>query len=61
MQKGSKKAKAKKEGGDAKKVGELNPPPAFLAERQAMWDRLKAQSDAFLAAQVPEPIQVCSF
>ncbi len=23
-----------------------------------MWDRLKAQSDAFLAAQVPEPIQV---
>jgi threonyl-tRNA synthetase len=39
-------------------VGELNPPPGFLAERQAMWDRLKAQSDAFLAAQVPEPIQV---
>ena len=56
---GSKKAKVKAaavEGG--RKVGELNPPPAFIAERQAMWDRLKAASDEFLAAQVPEPIQV---
>jgi len=40
------------------KVGELNPPPSFLADRIAMWDKLKALSDEFLASQVPEPIQV---
>ena len=50
------KAAAAGEGG--RKVGELTPPPSFIADRLAMWDRLKAASDEFLAAQVPEPIQV---
>lgn len=54
----AKAAKAAKVETKSGKVGELSPPPSFLAERIAMWERLKAQSDEFLASQVPEPIQV---
>ena len=42
--------------GKAAKV--LDPPPEFLAERLALWDRLKAEQDAALAAKVPEDITV---
>merc|ERR1711935_384764 len=42
--------------GKAAKV--LDPPPEFLAERLALWDRLKAEQDATLAAKVPEDITV---
>lgn len=39
-------------------VKELNPPPNFIAERLALWDRLKAEREEFLAAQVPQDIVV---
>merc|ERR1711935_385253 len=42
--------------GKAAKV--LDPPPEFIAERLALWDRLKAEQDATLAAKVPEDITV---
>ena len=34
----------------AGQVGELSPPPSFIADRLALWDRLKAEQDARLAA-----------
>merc|ERR1719402_1398904 len=36
----------------------MNPPPSFLADRLAMWDRLKAERDEWLAQQVQEDITV---
>ena len=36
----------------------MNPPPSFLADRLAMWDRLKAERDEWLAQQVQEDIAV---
>ncbi len=33
-------------------TGELKPPPEFLAERLAMWDRLKKEREEFVASQV---------
>merc|ERR1711892_223302 len=65
--KGLNKKKEKKEkkgaadgggGGGSKKVCELKPPPEFHASRLALWDRLKAESDAALAAKVPADIPV---
>ena len=38
--------------------GELTPPPDFLSERLALWDRLKKEQDDKIAAQVPEPIVI---
>jgi len=59
MQKGKEKAKAAaKEGGGSKKVCELNPPPQFIADRLAMFDRLKKEQDEALAAKVPEDIKI---
>ncbi|XP_040569229.1 threonine--tRNA ligase 1, cytoplasmic isoform X3 [Lepeophtheirus salmonis] len=40
------------------KVSELNPPPEFIAERLALWDRLKAEQDAHIASQPHSPIEV---
>lgn len=37
---------------------ELDPPPEFLAHRLALWDKLKAEYDAFVAAQEPRTIKV---
>lgn len=39
-------------------VSELNPWPSYIQDRIAMWDRLKAQYDAEIAAKVPENITV---
>lgn len=39
-------------------MAELNPPPDFIAERLAMWDRLKKESDEKLAAKPNDPIKV---
>merc|ERR1712012_547925 len=47
-----------KNAGPSKKIGELKPPPSFLADRLAMFDRLKAEQDAKIAAEVPKPITV---
>merc|ERR1719334_246836 len=44
--------------GTIKKVGELKPPPEFIAERLSMWDRLKTERDEWLAAQIPVDITV---
>eukprot|EP00092_Neocalanus_flemingeri_P024362 GFUD01026418.1.p1 GENE.GFUD01026418.1~~GFUD01026418.1.p1 ORF type:complete len:743 (-),score=268.24 GFUD01026418.1:167-2395(-) len=41
-----------------KKVAELKPPPEFIASRLALWDKLKVESDARLAAQIPVDITV---
>jgi len=41
-----------------KAAKELSPPPEFLAERLALWDRLKAEQDEALAKKVPEDIVV---
>ena len=53
-----KKKKADAEVGKGKKVSVLNPPPQFIADRLAMWDRLAAERAAWLEAQVPQPITV---
>ena len=53
-----KKKKADTEAGKGKKVSVLNPPPQFIADRLAMWDRLAAERAAWLEAQVPQPITV---
>ena len=39
-----------------KKVAELSPPPEFIAAREALWQRLKAEREAWLAAQAPQHI-----
>lgn len=50
----------KKETEGKKKACELNPPPDYIAERIAMWDRLKRERDAWIAeaAQKREPIKI---
>merc|ERR1712002_1263306 len=60
LKKKHEKKKAAAEGGVAKgkKVCELKPPPEFIASRLALWDKLKAEADAELAAKVPEDITV---
>jgi len=54
------KKKAAAEGGvvKGKKVCELKPPPDFIASRLELWDKLKAEADAELAAKIPEDITV---
>jgi len=42
----------------AGKAKVLDPPPDFIADRLAIWDRLKAEQDARLAEKVPEDIVV---
>ena len=42
----------------SKKVTELQEHPHFISERLVMWDRLKAESDAWTAAQPREPITI---
>ncbi|XP_057366564.1 threonine--tRNA ligase 1, cytoplasmic-like isoform X1 [Daphnia carinata] len=37
---------------------ELNPWPAYIQDRIALWDKLKAEADAAIAAKVPTPIQI---
>lgn len=37
---------------------ELNPLPAFIQERIALWDKLKKEHDEHIASQIPEPIHV---
>merc|ERR1712002_1439924 len=60
LKKKHEKKKAAAEGGVAKgkKVCELKPPPEFIASRIALFDKLKAEADAELAAKVPEDITV---
>ena len=36
----------------------LDPPPEFLASRLEMWDRLKAEKDAWLAAKTPQDVTI---
>ena len=40
----------------SKKVAELNPPPEFIATREELWQRLKAERETWLAAQTPQDI-----
>jgi len=60
VKKKEKKEKAEKapKSGSGSKVGELKPPPSFIADRLALWDKLKLESDALLAAKVPVDITV---
>jgi hypothetical protein len=50
----------------SKKVAELQPPPEFIAAREELWQRLKAEREAWLAAQAPQdiwyvlPLNFCS-
>lgn len=39
-----------------KKVAELSPAPEFIAAREELWQRLKAEREAWLAAQTPQDI-----
>ena len=52
----AKKEKKKKDDGPGKKVSVLNPPPEFIAEREALWTKLKAERVEWLAQQKREPI-----
>ena len=36
----------------------MNPPPAYLASRLEIWDRVKAERDSFVASQEATPITV---
>jgi len=59
--KGLKKKQEKKklaESGGGKRVSELKPPPEFIASRLELWDKLKAERDAELAAKTPENITI---
>ena len=49
---------AKDAGKSASAVKELSPPPEFIAERLALWDRLKKEQDEQLAAKASEPIVI---
>ncbi|XP_046441415.1 threonine--tRNA ligase 1, cytoplasmic-like isoform X2 [Daphnia pulex] len=51
-----KEAKAKAEVKTSLK--ELNPWPSYIQDRIALWDKLKAEADAAIAAKVPSPIQI---
>jgi len=42
----------------SKKVAVLNPPPEFIAEREALWAKLKVEQTAWLANQKRESIKV---
>jgi len=42
----------------AKKVQELKEAPHFINERLLMWDRLKLERDAWIAAQPRDPITI---
>jgi len=53
-----KKEEAAKNAPASKKVGEIKPPPSFIADRLALWDKLKAEQDAAIAAKVPEALTV---
>ncbi|KAL1458375.1 hypothetical protein WDU94_008532 [Cyamophila willieti] len=44
--------------GDANRISELNPWPSYIQERITLWDKLKAQYDAEVAAKTPEEIIV---
>jgi len=39
-------------------VKELDPPPSFIQDRIDLFDRLKKEQDAFIAAQTPKPIKI---
>jgi threonyl-tRNA synthetase len=53
------KQKAVAESGETKKgVKELSPWPAFIEDRQKMWDRLKAEHQEELSAKEKKPIKV---
>jgi len=54
----AKKEKKKKDDGPGKKVSVLNPPPEFIAEREALWTKLKAERVEWLAQQKREPITI---
>ena len=58
QQKKQKAEKAKDSGKSASAVKELSPPPEFIAERLALWDRLKKEQDEQLAAKASEPIVI---
>ncbi|KAM7352721.1 threonine--tRNA ligase isoform 2-T2 [Cochliomyia hominivorax] len=54
-----KKEKQKNAPADAgKKVKELNPWPAYIEERNALWEKCKAEYEAELAAKPRQPIKV---
>merc|ERR1711971_785397 len=58
LKKKHEKKEKEKNAGPSKKIGELKPPPSFIADRLAMWDRLKTEQDARIAAEVPKPLTV---
>jgi len=52
------KQKKERDGGGGPRASVLDPPPDFIAERLVMWDRLKAEQDAMLAAKESVDITV---
>ncbi|KAK6624040.1 Threonine--tRNA ligase 1, cytoplasmic [Polyplax serrata] len=50
--------KEKKAGGDKEGLAELNPWPSYIQERNQLWDKLKANYEAEIAAKVPTPIKI---
>merc|ERR1719219_3248422 len=58
LRKQKEKEKDKKAMAPAGKAKVLDPPPDFIGERLAIWDRLKAKQDALVASKEPEEIMV---
>ncbi len=52
------KKKPKAKDVSSSKISELSPPPDFIAERVALFDRLKKEREEWLAAQKSEPITI---
>lgn len=44
--------------GDKSSAKELNPPPSYIADRLALWDKLKAQYDMEIAGKPNTSIKV---
>ena len=53
-----KKKNKKPKEGSAATTKELSPPPDFIAERLALWDKLKKEQDEKIAAKPQEPIVI---
>merc|ERR1711962_928371 len=58
LQKKHEKKEAAAKNTSGKKVAVLNPPPEFIAEREALWAKLKVEQTAWLANQKRESIKV---
>jgi len=49
---------AKPKGDGKSSLTEMKPPPSYIEDRLKLWDKLKAEHDAEIAAKQPDPIKI---